>query len=197
LGCFSFYPSKNLGGIGDGGMVTTNDRALADRVRLLRNHGAHPKYYHKLVGGNFRLDAIQAAVLRVKLRYLDAWTIARQEHAATYRRLFAETNLPGLGLPAEARERRHIYNQFVIRCDERDALMDHLDRSHIGTEVYYPRPMHLQECFADLGYHAGDFPESESAANQSLALPIYPELTDEMQRTVVNAIADFNRGQGR
>jgi dTDP-4-amino-4,6-dideoxygalactose transaminase len=197
LGCFSFYPSKNLGGIGDGGMVTTNDRDLADRVRLLRNHGAHPKYYHKLVGGNFRLDAIQAAVLRVKLKYLDAWTMARQENAATYRRLFAEAHLPGLGLPAEARERRHIYNQFVIRCDERDGLMDHLDQSHVGTEVYYPRPMHLQECFADLGYHAGDFPESESAANQTLALPIYPELTDKMQRTVVNAIAGFNRGQGR
>jgi dTDP-4-amino-4,6-dideoxygalactose transaminase len=192
LGCLSFYPSKNLGGMGDGGMVITNNEQVADRVRLLRNHGAHPKYHHALVGGNFRLDAIQAAVLRVKLKYLDSWTAARQRNASIYRRLFAESGLASIiGMPVAADARQHIYNQFVIRCDDRDALIRHLDSQGIGTEVYYPLPLHLQECFADLGYRAGDFIESERAADQTLALPIYPELTEDMQRVVVGAIGTF------
>ncbi len=205
LGCFSFFPSKNLGGFGDGGMVTTNDPELAERVRLLRGHGAKPKYVHKIVGGNFRLDALQAAVLRVKLKYLDGWTAGRQRNAATYRRLFAaagitdqESGVRGqkvVGLPHDAGYGRHIYNQFVIRAPRRDALVAHLKQLGIGTEIYYPAPLHLQECFAELGYRAGGFPASEGAARETLALPIYPELTEAMQGFVVAAMADFLRSE--
>ena len=221
LGCFSFYPSKNLGGFGDGGMVTSGDSELADRIRLLRNHGETPKYYSRVIGGNFRLDAIQAAVLRVKLKYLDRWTEARQRNAALYRELFAEaelgirpetlaqlqtgahsngaaTALSGMGgvvLPTEAVNRLHVYNQFVIRSGQRDALIGFLKERQIETEIYYPVPAHLQECFADAGGKVGDFPVSECAAEETLALPIYAELTKEMLSTVVSAIADFYHGE--
>ena len=210
FGCFSFFPSKNLGAFGDGGMITANDPALAHKAKLLRNHGAEPKYYHKLVGGNFRLDALQAAILRIKLRYLDGWTAGRQQNAATYRRLFMEAGLVAderrttndqtspfvlrpssfVGLPAEEPERRHVYNQFVIRTGRRDAAMAKLKERKIGNEIYYPLPLHLQECFASLGYQPGSLPESERAAKETLALPIYPELTEEMQAAVVAAIAE-------
>ncbi|HYE75199.1 MAG TPA: DegT/DnrJ/EryC1/StrS family aminotransferase, partial [Blastocatellia bacterium] len=195
LSCFSFFPSKNLGGFGDGGMVTTNDAALAERIRLLRGHGAHPKYYHSIVGGNFRLDAIQAAVLRVKLKYLDEWTAARQHNAATYHRLFTEAKVP-VGLPVETNGNHHIYNQFVIRVDHRDELLDYLKAHKIGSEIYYPVPLHLQECFTDLGYKVGDLSVSECAAHETLALPIYPELTEQMLQTVVGVIARFYRDKG-
>jgi dTDP-4-amino-4,6-dideoxygalactose transaminase len=174
--CFSFFPSKNLGGIGDGGMVVAADDALIDRVRLLREHGARPKYHHHVLGQNSRLDALQAAVLRVKLRHLEAWHAGRQANAALYRELLAGTDV---GLPVARPEARHIYNQFVIRTPRRDGLKQHLAGAGIGTEVYYPRPLHLQECFAGLGHRAGDFPEAEAAAAETLALPIYPELTGE------------------
>jgi len=186
--CFSFFPSKNLGGIGDGGMVVSNDAALADKIRLLREHGARPKYHHHILGVNSRLDALQAAVLRVKLRHLEAWHAGRQRNAALYRELLAGTNV---GLPLARPEARHIYNQFVIRTPRRDALKQHLGEAGIGNEVYYPRPLHLQECFAELGYKEGDFPVSEAAARETVALPIYPELTGEQIAYVSSKIHDF------
>ena len=194
LGCFSFFPSKNLGGYGDGGMVTTNDAQLAQRVRQLRSHGEQSRYEHTQVGGNFRLDALQAAVLRVKLRHVDAWTAARQRNADTYRRLFAAQELGEISLPVEAPHRRHIYHQFVVQSAHRDTLLATLRRQEIGAAVYYPTPLHLQPCFAALGYERGTFPHSEDAARRSLALPIYPELTPAMQEEVVRAIAAFHRG---
>ncbi len=200
-GCFSFFPSKNLGGAGDGGMVVTNDDGRAERLRMMRGHGAKPKYYHSLIGGNFRLDALQAAVLSVKLDHLDEWTRRRQENADVYRSKFRDagvavglrdmSGVKGVVLPEECPERRHIYNQFVIRVDRRDELREFLKERSIGNEVYYPVPFHMQKCFADLGYRQGDFAASESAARETLAVPIYPELTEEMIAEVVGAIVEF------
>ena len=188
-GCFSFFPSKNLGGIGDGGMIVTNDAQRGEKVRCLRGHGAKPKYYHKLIGGNFRLDAIQAAVVSVKLPHLDGWTAARQENAKRYDRLFEEAGV-SVVLPA-VRTNRHIFNQYVIRMTNRDELQSYLKQKGVGTEVYYPVPLHLQECFAYLGHKVGAFPESESAANETLALPIQPELTEAQARYVVDCVCEF------
>ncbi len=189
-GCLSFFPTKNLGAFGDGGMILTNDAGLAARLRVLRVHGSQPKYYHRLVGGNFRLDALQAAILRVKLKSLPAWTKARRENAERYRALFAQADLTDrVVLPDD--QPGHIYNQFVIRCPERDRLRQHLAERGVGTEVYYPLPLHLQPCFADLGYREGDLPVAEAAARESLALPIYPELPEAAQRYVVDQIRQF------
>ncbi len=190
IGCFSFFPSKNLGAFGDGGMVVTNDEQLGELLRILRVHGAKPKYYHKVVGGNFRLDALQAAVLAVKLPHLAAWARGRRTNADEYRRLFAEAGLDDrVSLPVDAEG--HVYNQFVIRVEERDRLQAHLRSRNIGTEVYYPVPLHLQECFAELGHAVGDFPISEAAARQTLALPVYPELSAAQLGYVVDSIAEF------
>jgi dTDP-4-amino-4,6-dideoxygalactose transaminase len=207
-GCFSFFPSKNLGAAGDGGMVTTNDDALAELLRVLRTHGSKPKYYHSLIGGNFRFDAMQAAIVAVKLGHLDSWTAGRQANAARYRRLFAAAGLslpsPACGrgaggeggkcivqLPLEVPGGRHIYNQFVIRVPRRDELLAYLKEQKIGSEVYYPLPLHVQKCFAYLGYREGDFPHSELAAKETVALPIYPELTDQQAQRVVEVIGQF------
>ena len=190
MGCYSFFPSKNLGGIGDGGMIVTNDSALAEKLITLRNHGSHPKYYHSLIGGNFRLDTIQAAALLVKLPYLENWHQARQRNAQYYDKALAGS---AVQTPQIVYQRAyHIYNQYVIIAPEkRDELRRYLAESEIGTEVYYPVPFHLQECFKYLGYRRGDFPHSEYAAEHSLALPIYPELTEEMQAYVAEKVVKF------
>jgi len=195
-GCFSFFPSKNLGGAGDGGLVTTRDASLAERLRVLRMHGSKPKYYHSLIGGNFRFDALQAAVINVKLRHLDNWTAGRQANAARYRRLFEAAGLAAddvVQLPCEEQNRRHVYNQFVIRASRRDELLGYLKNHGVGSEIYYPVPLHLQQCFAELGYRAGDFPASEAAAKETLALPIYPELSEQQAKYVVDCIQAFYR----
>jgi dTDP-4-amino-4,6-dideoxygalactose transaminase len=193
IGCFSFFPSKNLGAFGDAGILTTNDSALADKLAALRVHGSRRKYYHDWVGINSRLDALQAAVLRVKLRHLDNWTSARQRNAEIYRDLFSTLDVPVL-IPAPAPwQTRHIFNQFVIRAERRDELRDHLSHNGVGTEIYYPLPLHLQACFADLGYRKGDFPVSERVADDSLALPVYPELVPDDLAYVVQTIRSFYR----
>ena len=179
MGCFSFFPSKNLGGYGDGGMVTSNDPGLAERLKALRVHGCQKKYIHEWVGVNSRLDALQAAVLRVKFRYLDEWSARRLENADLYRKLLAEASACVIAPHAAPYQTRHIYNQFVIRCSDRNRLQAHLKEVGVGTEVYYPLPLHLQKCFADLGYKAGDFPISEKLAEEVLALPVNPEVSRE------------------
>jgi dTDP-4-amino-4,6-dideoxygalactose transaminase len=211
-GCFSFFPSKNLGGAGDGGMVVTNDAARAEKLACLRVHGSKEKYYHKWIGGNFRLHAIQAAVVTVKLRHLDQWTLARQKNAKRYEALFRGSGLQVVTcleyqparwqnaalnkggrcvvVPAAAGG-RHVFNQFVIRVPRRDELKAALKKAGIETEIYYPLPLHLQECFGYLGHHKGDFPESERAAAETLALPVYPELSDAQAEHVVNSIREF------
>jgi len=196
IGCISFYPSKNLGGLGDGGMMTTSDETLNRRLLGLRNHGAEEKYYHKYVGLNSRLDGFQGATLRVKLPHLDDWTERRRANAARYRQLFTDAGLTEqIVLPIEREGCRHIYNQYVIRVPDgrRDELRSHLAREGVGTDIYYPVPLHLQECFEYLGYHEGELPEAERAAKESLALPIYPELKPEQQDYVVESISSFFR----
>jgi dTDP-4-amino-4,6-dideoxygalactose transaminase len=194
MACFSFYPTKNLGGVGDAGLLTTASAAHAERLRLLRVHGMQPRYHHHLLGINSRLDTLQAAVLQVKLRHLERWTAQRQSLAERYAELFSAGELDQvLGLPAALPDRRHVWNQYVIRVPDgrRDALREHLTRQKIGTEIYYPVPLHRQPCFAYLGYGAGSLPQSERAASETLALPIFPELTGAEQQRVVSEIATF------
>lgn len=190
LGTLSFFPSKNLGAFGDAGMIVTNDVELGDRLRILREHGSKPKYYHKWIGGNFRLDALQAAVLRIKLRHLDAWSKKRQENARRYDAMFAGTKVV---TPKIAKGNVSIYNQYCIRVPNRDKLREHLNAQGIGNEVYYPVPLHMQECFKHLGGKAGDLPVSEKAAAEVLAIPIYPELTEAQQQRVAETIINFCR----
>ena len=192
IGCLSFFPTKNLGAFGDAGMCVTNDAALAAKLAMVRVHGMEPKYYHQLVGGNFRLDEIQAVVLAIKLKHLDAWTLGRQENACFYFEAFEHAGLKGtVTLPAALPGVRHIYNQFVVRFPQRDALKKFLGECGVGSEIYYPVPLHQQQCFAPLGYQTGDFPESERAAAETLALPIFPELSREQLQYVVDCIQHF------
>jgi len=193
MGCFSFFPSKNLGGAGDGGMVATSDDVLADRLRVLRVHGARKKYEYEMLGMNSRLDALQAAILRVKLRHLEGWTATRRANAERYRELFHEFHVETmLKAPETPRGRSHVYNQFTVRTSQRDALREHLKQRRVPTEIYYPKPLHLHRAFAYLGHRAGDFPQSERASAEVVSLPIHPELTEEQQRSVAAAIADFD-----
>jgi len=192
IGCFSFFPSKNLGAFGDAGLCTTNDAELAERMRVLRVHGGKPKYYHALIGGNFRIDELQAAVLRVKLKYLDGWTAGRQRNAAYYDAAFINENLGSrLITPQAIAGGRHIFNQYVVRAQNRDALKAFLSEQGVGSEIYYPVPLHMQQCFDYLGYGAGDFPQSELAAGETLALPVYPELQQQQLSYVVAKVAEF------
>jgi dTDP-4-amino-4,6-dideoxygalactose transaminase len=194
VGCLSFFPTKNLGAFGDAGMCVTNDAALAERMEVLRVHGGKPKYYHSLIGGNFRIDELQAAVLNVKLKHLDDWTAGRQRNAVFYNGAFGRAKLgEALEIPYAALGFRHIYNQYVVRVHDRDALREYLSAAGIGTEIYYPVPLHLQACFAYLGHKAGDYAQSERAAAETLALPIYPELTETQLQYVVDSIAAFYR----
>lgn len=196
LGCFSFFPSKNLGGAGDGGMVVTSDQKLADRIRLLRLHGMNPKYYHSIVGFNSRLDELQAAILRVKLPYLDSWSAGRNENAKKYEQEFKAAGLLSeITPPAILPQRAHIFHQYVIRCKQRDELQAHLRGAGIGTDVYYPVSLHEQECFRSLEYAPSDMPQSYAASKDVLALPIYPELSDAQRRYVVDSISAFYRGK--
>ena len=192
IGCFSFFPSKNLGAFGDAGLCTTKDPELAERMRVLRVHGGKPKYFHALIGGNFRIDELQAAVLRVKLKYLDGWTLARQRNAAFYDTAFTAAGVgASLAVPRAVAGQRHVFNQYIVRVQQRDALKAHLAARSIGSEIYYPVPLDRQECFAYLGTAAGSYPESERAAAETLALPIYPELTEEQLAYVVASVAEF------
>ncbi|MEA3134458.1 MAG: hypothetical protein QOG17_2304 [Gammaproteobacteria bacterium] len=194
IGCFSFFPSKNLGAFGDAGLCTTHDAELAERMRVLRVHGGKPKYFHALIGGNFRIDELQAAVLRVKLKYLDGWTQARQRNAAFYDRAFAAAALgTRVVTPPALPGQRHIFNQYVVRVHQRDALKKFLAERSIGTEIYYPVPLDRQECFAYLGLEPGAYPESDRAAGETLALPVYPELTEQQLGAVVASVAEFFR----
>jgi len=192
IGCFSFFPTKNLGAFGDAGLCTTNDADLAESMRVLRVHGGKPKYFHAVIGGNFRIDELQAAVLRVKLKYLDRWTEGRQRNAAFYTAAFADAHFANkLSIPRVPDDGRHIFNQYILRVQKRDALKDFLGKRGVGTEIYYPVPLHLQKCFEYLHHRAGDFPESERAALETLALPIYPELEPAQLEHVVAAIGEF------
>ena len=192
IGCFSFFPTKNLGAFGDGGLMTTNDEALGEKLADMRMHGMRPKYVHRFVGGNFRLDAMQAAVLRAKLPRLEGWIARRREGAAHYRELFSAAGLLGtVTLPDELPDRGHTYHQYIIRAPRRDALREHMAAAKVGAEIYYPIALHQQECFADLGYSTGDFPESERATAEVLALPIFPELRADERERVVAAIASY------
>ena len=193
LGCFSFYPTKNLGAFGDAGMVVTDDPGLAEKVRLLRVHGSQPKYFHKAIGVNSRLDTIQAAILLVKFKYLEKWTAERQRKAGRYQTLFQDllSSVKGIKLPTVQYQNRHIFHQYVIRVPERDRLKQFLAEEGVGTDIYYPVPLHLQECYSFLKYRRGDLPVSEKASEEVLALPIYPELTEDHQKAVVNRIEAF------
>jgi dTDP-4-amino-4,6-dideoxygalactose transaminase len=190
IGCFSFFPSKNLGAFGDGGMCVTQSDELAEKLRVLRVHGGKPKYYHAMIGGNFRLDALQAAILSVKLKHLDNWTAGRQRNADRYDQLLAD-RCASISPPLRLAGGRHIFNQYTVRVSDRDGLRQHLNDGKIGSEVYYPIPLHLQQCFDYLGYKQGDFPVSEEAASSVISVPVYPELSAAQQRYVVDGIADF------